>query len=130
MTSALRVEEAEESAHAPTAPHDVLTQASGVSYLSLLLFYLPLAFSGLMMTLDLPIVNGVLNRFPNPDNSVAALRVAFSMALVYEASHISMIDISTAMSSPSRSMSGSCQLVMSSVYWSVLNAEPPAAMSG
>ena len=99
MTSALRVEEAEESAHAPAAPHDVPTQASGVSYLSLLLFYLPLAFSGLMMTLDLPIVNGVLNRFPNPDNSVAALRVAFSMALVYEASHIAMIDISTAMSS-------------------------------
>lgn len=98
MTSALRVEEAEESPHAPTAPHDAPSQARGVSYLSLLLFYLPLGFSGLMMTLDLPIVNGVLNRFPNPDNSVAALRVAFSMALVYEASHIAMIDISTALS--------------------------------
>jgi hypothetical protein len=68
------------------------------SYLSLLLFYLPLGFSGLMMTLDLPVVNAVLNRLPNPDTSVAALRVAFSMALVYEASHISMIDASTALS--------------------------------
>src|SRR5437588_474370 len=68
------------------------------SYLSLLPFYLPLGFSGLMMTLDLPVVNAVLNRFPNPDTSVAALRVAFSLALVYEASHISMIDVSTALS--------------------------------
>jgi Na+-driven multidrug efflux pump len=40
----------------------------------------------------------MLNRLPNPDTSVAALRVAFSMALVYEASHISMIDASTALS--------------------------------
>lgn len=76
--------------------------ASPVSYLSLLLFYLPLGFSGLMMTLDLPIVNGVLNRLPNPDASVAALRIAFSMALVYEAAHISMIDISTALSTDRR----------------------------
>ncbi len=73
-----------------------------VSYLSLLLFYLPLGFSGLMMTLDLPVVNAVLNRMPDPDTSVAALRVAFSIALVYEASHISMIDISTALSADRR----------------------------
>jgi progressive ankylosis protein len=72
--------------------------AERASYLSLLLFYLPLGFSGLMMTLDLPVVNAVLNRFPNPDTSVAALRVAFSLALVYEAAHISMIDASTALS--------------------------------
>src|SRR5947199_3215059 len=69
------------------------TQATvrAVSYRSLLLFYLPLGFSGLMMTLDLPVVNAVLNRLPNPNTSVAALRVAFSLALVYEATHISMI---------------------------------------
>src|SRR4051812_22127622 len=74
--------------------------ASGqaISYLTLLLFYLPLGFSGLMMTLDLPVVNAVLNRFPDPDTSVAALRVAFSLALVYEATHISMIDVSTTLS--------------------------------
>src|SRR5215210_4744787 len=77
----------------------LITQTSSVaSYRSLLLFYLPLGFSGLMMTLDLPVVNAVLNRFPNPDTSVAALRVAFSLALVYEASHIAMIDVSTALS--------------------------------
>ena len=80
-------------AAAPVAP---------VSYLSLLFFYLPLGFSGLIMTLDLPVVNAILNRMPNPDTSVAALRVAFSMALVYEASHISMIDISTALSADRR----------------------------
>jgi hypothetical protein len=68
----------------------------------LLLFYLPLGFSGIMMTLDLPIVNAVLNRFPNANTSVAALSVAFSLALVYEASHISMIDLSTALSTDQR----------------------------
>ena len=75
--------------------------SSGI-YASLLLFYLPLGFSGLMMTLDQPVVNALLNRLPNPDTSVAALRVAFSLALVYEASHISMIDTSTALSADLR----------------------------
>lgn len=56
----------------------------------------------MMMTLDLPVVNAVLNRLPNPDASVAALRVAFSMALVYEAAHISMIDLSTTLSADRR----------------------------
>src|SRR6184192_2238853 len=85
--------------------HDVaqdVVVGAAVPYLKLLFFYLPLGFSGLMMTLDLPVVNAVLNRLPNPDTSVAALRVAFSMALVYEASHISMIDVSTTMSADRR----------------------------
>src|SRR5437867_13443935 len=70
-------------------------RAEAASYLALLLFYLPLGFSGLMMTLDLPVVNAVLNRLPKPDTSVAPLRVAFSPAPLYEASHSSMIDAST-----------------------------------
>ena len=86
----------------PASEANTSTSTSGVSYRSLLLFYLPLAFSGLMMTLDLPVVNAMLNRLPNPDVSVAALRVAFSMALVYEASHISMIDASTTLSADMR----------------------------
>ncbi len=108
MTSVPRAEEADITpAAAPFGPPlasvpSVPAQVARVSYLSLLLFYLPLGFSGLMMTLDLPVVNGVLNRFPNPDTSVAALSVAFSLALVYEASHISMIDTSTALSADSR----------------------------
>jgi hypothetical protein len=84
---------------APAGNIEAASARQAVTYLSLLLFYLPLGFSGLMMTLDLPVVNAVLNRLPNPDTSVAALRVAFSLALVYEASHISMIDASTALSS-------------------------------
>jgi len=105
MTSVTRVDEAP----APAVPAQPITPEAkarttvgAVTYVSLLLFYLPLGFSGLMMTLDLPIVNGMLNRLPNPDVSVAALRVAFSMALVYEASHISMIDVSTALSADVR----------------------------
>ncbi len=83
MTSLSRVEDAPGGTPIPQA--DAIGAAksspfSTVSYRSLLLFYLPLGFSGLMMTLDLPVVNAMLNRLPNPDVSVAALRVAFSMA--------------------------------------------------
>jgi Na+-driven multidrug efflux pump len=91
--------------------------APAVPYLKLLLFYLPLAFSGFIMTLDMPVIYGVLNRLPDPDTSVAALRVAFSLALVYEASHISMIDVSTAMSTDRRvfSMLGRFYGIMAAV---------------
>jgi hypothetical protein len=110
MTSATSTEQAERTAPPAAEPAEAAeAQASAVQrgatftqavpYLKLLLFYLPLGFSGFMMTLDLPIVNGFLNRLPNPIISVAALRVAFSMALVYEAAHVSMIDVSTAMAS-------------------------------
>jgi Na+-driven multidrug efflux pump len=98
--------------------------ARTVSYRSLLLFYLPLGFSGLMMTLDLPVVNAMLNRLPNPDVSVAALRVAFSMALVYEASHISMIDVSTTLSADVRTfkMLRRFYLVMAGVLLALASA--------
>lgn len=111
MTSASRAEEAtsdvtvapgEAPEVAAPAEQTAPTPPKTASYLSLLLFYLPLGFSGIMMTLDLPIVNAVLNRFPNANTSVAALSVAFSLALVYEASHISMIDLSTALSTDQR----------------------------
>jgi hypothetical protein len=99
-------------------------RAQPVSYRTLLLFYLPLGFSGLMMLLDLPVVNAVLNRFPDPDVSVAALRVAFSMALVYEASHIAMIDVSTALSTDARTfaMLRRFYLVMAGVLLVVASA--------
>lgn len=78
-----------------------------------------------MMTLDLPIVNAVLNRsFPDPDTSVAALRVAFSLALVYEASHISMIDTSTALSADRRAfhMLRRFYMVMAGVLFVIASA--------
>src|SRR3954463_1159740 len=104
MSTATRPERVQpgEGAQAVVAPAVPLPPAQTISYRTLLLFYLPLGFSGLMMTLDLPVVNAVLNRFPDPNTSVAALRVAFSLALVYEASHISMIDVSTALSADLR----------------------------
>ncbi|MEO8285408.1 MAG: hypothetical protein ABI670_03115 [Chloroflexota bacterium] len=100
------------------------TIAPVVPYLKLFLFYLPLGFSGFMMTLDLPVVNAVLNRLPNPDTSVAALRVAFSMALVYEAAHISIIDVSTTLSSDRRvfAMLRRFYIVMAAVLLVVVSA--------
>jgi hypothetical protein len=109
MSSASRTESAQITEPVPSLlPEDVevagqpAPDTRAVSYLSLLLFYLPLGFSGLMMTLDLPVVNAIINRFPDANVQVAALRVAFSLALVYEATHISMIDISTTLSSDLR----------------------------
>src|SRR5436309_2289073 len=100
MTSASPTEQADMAVpHGGDGPAIVVQRdsalAESVPYLKLLLFYLPLGFSGFIMTLDLPVVNAVLNRLPDPDTSVAALRVAFSLALVYEAAHVSMIDVST-----------------------------------
>ena len=106
MSSASRAENPQVTEPVSTTPEvaETATQARArtplaATYRSLLLFYLPLGFSGLMMTLDLPVVNAFINRFPDANVQVAALRVAFSLALVYEASHISMIDISTTLSS-------------------------------
>ncbi len=129
MTSATPTDQADIAApHSGDGPAIVVQRDSALTetmpYLKLLLFYLPLGFSGFIMTLDLPVVNAVLNRLPDPDTSVAALRVAFSLALVYEASHISMIDVSTAMSSDRRvfAMLGRFYVVMAAVLLVVASA--------
>lgn len=129
MTSIPRAEDAAipavaTSSSALAAPVEAAALSSKATYLSLLVFYLPLGFSGLMMTLDLPVVVGVLNRFPNANTSVAALSVAFSLALVYEASHISMIDLSTTLSGDLRTfrMLRRFYVVMAAVLLAIASA--------
>jgi hypothetical protein len=57
----------------------------------------PLVFTGFMMTMDTPVVNAALTRLPGPQAALAALVVAFSLALVYEAPHVTMIEVATAL---------------------------------
>ncbi len=64
-------------------------------YRELGLFLGPLVFTGLMMTTDTPIVNAVLARQARAQESLAAFVVAFSLAMLYEAPHIMMIETGT-----------------------------------
>jgi hypothetical protein len=50
-----------------------------------------------MMTADQPLVNAVLTRLPGAQEALAALVVAFGLALVYEAPHVTMIEVATAL---------------------------------
>jgi len=74
-----------------------LRAAASPSYRRLLVFLAPLVFTGLMMTFDNPVVNAMLTRLPNAQQALAALVVAFSLALVYEAPHVAMIEVATAL---------------------------------
>src|SRR6476646_6827707 len=67
------------------------------SYGRLFIFLAPLLFTGLLMTFDSPVVNAMLTRLPGAQQALAALVIAFSLALVYEAPHVSMIEVATAL---------------------------------
>ena len=67
------------------------------SYRSLLVFLAPLVFTGVMMVMDTNVVNAALTRLPGAQEALAALVVAFSLALVYEAPHVTMIEVATAL---------------------------------
>ena len=67
------------------------------SYRDLLIFLAPLLFTGLMMTADQPLVNAMLTRLPGAQQALAALVVAFGLALVYEAPYVAMIEVATAL---------------------------------
>ncbi|HUS17415.1 MAG TPA: hypothetical protein VM536_20660 [Chloroflexia bacterium] len=64
-------------------------------YRALAVFVGPLLFTGLMMTTDTPVVNAALARLPRAEEALAAFVVAFSLALLYEAPHIMMIEVGT-----------------------------------
>ena len=68
-----------------------------VSYRTLVVFLIPLLFTGMMMTFDSPVVNGALTRLPDAQQALAAMVVALSLAFVYEAPHVSMIEVATAL---------------------------------
>jgi hypothetical protein len=74
-------------------------------YRRLAVFVAPLVFTGWMMTTDTPIANAALARLPDAQQSLAALVVAFSLALVYEAPHIMMIEAGTTLATNRQALS-------------------------
>jgi len=51
---------------------------------TIFLFALPLALSGIMMNIGQPVINAVMTRLPEPEVTLAAYGVAYSLALLLE----------------------------------------------
>jgi Na+-driven multidrug efflux pump len=69
-----------------------------LSYRAIALLYLPLAASSILMLAEAPLVNAFLARGPDPETSLAAFGVAFSIILVVEAPILMMLELSIALS--------------------------------
>ena len=72
---------------------------------SLLKFWLPLAGTWLMMSLEGPFLAAIIARLADPKFNLAAYGVAFSLALIVEAPVIMMMTASTALVKDSQSLS-------------------------
>lgn len=70
-----------------------------VSWRGLLALYLPLMFSGMLMTLEVPLITAGIARQPFPELFLAAFGVAFAIALIYEAPVIMVLEASIALGS-------------------------------
>ncbi|HMA35217.1 MAG TPA: hypothetical protein VKY74_12175, partial [Chloroflexia bacterium] len=79
-------------------------EAAAPGYRQLAVFLGPLVFTGLMMTTDTPFVNAALARLPHAEEALAAFVVAFSLALLYEAPHIMMIEAGTTLATNRRAL--------------------------
>ncbi len=73
------------------------TTPSRLSTGRILLFWLPLAATWLMMSLEGPFVSAVIARLAEPKSNLAAYGVAFSLALMVEAPIIMIMSASTAL---------------------------------
>jgi hypothetical protein len=69
-----------------------------LSYRAISILYLPLALSWALMVMETPLINAFLARGPEPEVSLAAFGVAFSIILVVEAPILMMLELSTALS--------------------------------
>jgi hypothetical protein len=73
------------------------THSAPLNFGRILLFWLPLAATWLMMSLEGPFISAVIARLSEPKNNLAAYGVAFSLALMVEAPIIMIMSASTAM---------------------------------
>lgn len=69
-----------------------------LTYRAISLLYLPLALSWVLMLMEGPLINAFLARGPQPELSLAAYGVAFSIILVVEAPILMMLELSIALS--------------------------------
>ncbi len=68
-----------------------------LTYKKIFLFWVPLAATWLMMSIEGPFLSAVIARLPDPKYNLAAYGVAFSFALIIEAPIIMMLSASTAL---------------------------------
>lgn len=69
-----------------------------MTYRRVLVFWLPLAMAWLMMTLEGPIIQGVISRKPDSETQLAAFGLAFSLSVLLETPIIMLLATSNALS--------------------------------
>lgn len=69
-----------------------------VTYRKVLLFWLPLAFAWLLMTLEGPIIQSVISRKPDSETQLAAFGLVFSLSVLLETPIIMLLATSNALS--------------------------------
>ena len=74
-----------------------MTQSSPLSQRRIFLFWLPLAATWLMMSVEGPFLTAIIARLASPEYNLAAFGVAFSFALLAEAPVIMMMSAATAL---------------------------------
>jgi hypothetical protein len=74
-----------------------MTNATTLTQRRILLFWLPLAATWLMMSVEGPFLAAIIARLPFPEYNLAAFGVAFSFALLAEAPVIMMMSAATAL---------------------------------
>ncbi len=70
---------------------------NNLSYKKIFLFWIPLASTWFMMSLEGPYISAIIARLPEPKYNLAAYGVAFAIALIVEAPVIMMMSASTAL---------------------------------
>ena len=84
-------------APAPRRQRPTMTQASTLTQRGIFLFWLPLAATWLMMSVEGPFLAAIIARLADPTYNLAAFGVAFSFALLAEAPVIMMLSAATAL---------------------------------
>ncbi len=74
-----------------------MTQTSPLTQRRILLFWLPLAATWLMMSVEGPFLAAIIARLSSPEYNLAAFGVAFSFALLAEAPVIMMMSAAVAL---------------------------------
>ena len=68
-----------------------------LSLKKILVFWLPLASTWIMMSLEGPLLSSLISRLPDPKFNLAAYGVVFSLALIFESPIIMMMSASTSL---------------------------------
>ncbi len=71
--------------------------ADSLSYRQILVFWLPLAFTWMMMSFESPILNSIIASLADPKANLAAYGTAFAIAILVESPIILMMSASTAL---------------------------------